>query len=119
MSKHTPGPWICEPIQDENLEIIGYDVAACDFEPRVWSDVCEVRANRSGPREVTEEEAKANANLIAAAPDLLEQLKAVYAMCKERQVAHGHGDYGDLFYYQEAFEQRVLAAIRKAEGGAA
>ena len=54
--KHTPGPWqvhhenkVCRVIRDEQLEIIG------------WCDVNN----------------EANANLIAAAPDMYEALKNV------------------------------------------
>ena len=93
MSKHTPGPWT-QGIKDNtcvwldgNVEIDGMTMMS-NFS--LWID-CNTEAN---------------ARLVAAAPDLLEALKAMIAAhvvpstaCKERP----------------AYEQAV-AAIAKAEG---
>lgn len=72
--KHTPGPWFIKPVSNAtvegNLNIIqtesptgkGYHISYSTS----WDD-----------NEDTKIEAKANANLIAAAPDLLEALQAM------------------------------------------
>ncbi|WP_123138887.1 hypothetical protein [Enterobacter genomosp. O] len=84
--KHTPGPWFIKPVSNAtvegNLNIIqtesstgkGYHVSYSAS----WDD-----------NEVTKLEAQANANLIAAAPDLLEALQELIFLyehdegCKE------------------------------------
>ena len=70
--KHTPGPWFIKPVSNAtvegNLNIFqtesstgkGYHVSYS----AAWDD-----------NEVTKIEAQANANLIAAAPDLLNELQ--------------------------------------------
>ena len=68
MSKHTPGPWeVVEDIRDEDEEFqytAGFDICSYDGVSVVG---CE---GISGGSEVE----RANANLIAAAPDLLKAL---------------------------------------------
>ena len=65
MGKHTPGPW--EVRLSMGSQSIAYDISSDD------GRVC------SSPRWATprEDEALANARLIAAAPDLLEALEAI------------------------------------------
>lgn len=66
--KHTPGPWTAKPISDEfinqfddhDVNIVTSDGLACAV------SICQ--------GDITEDMAKANANLIAAAPDLLAAL---------------------------------------------
>lgn len=98
--KHTPGPWFIKPVSNAtvegNLNIIqtesstgkGYHVSYS----AAWDD-----------NEVTKIEAQANANLIAAAPDLLEALQEVV------KVLDGAGC--------EAATVKAKAAISKALGG--
>ena len=63
MSKHTPGPWHIDPAAE--YDAAEYDINAKDSDiASVWQD------NKSD-----DQEAEANANLIAAAPELLEALK--------------------------------------------
>ena len=66
MSKHTPGPWTF----DNELEFI-----CTDTPPYGEWDVAKVNIVRA--------EAKANARLIAAAPDLLETVKRLREMCAD------------------------------------
>ena len=66
-SKHTPGPWDCSQVHVDNGNFwIG---TAKDYIGELYpanSDLC-----------ISEEEAEANARLIAAAPVLLEALKGM------------------------------------------
>ena len=66
MSKHTPGPWIF----DNEIGLIRTDTP-----PYGEWDVAKVNIVRA--------EAKANARLIAAAPDLLETVKRLREMCAD------------------------------------
>ena len=71
MSEHTPGPWIVA------LNIDGvYAGTLSVVKSAVGSEIC-------GPRQIRPQakELEANANLIAAAPDLLEALKAILTIC--------------------------------------
>jgi len=92
MSAHTPGPWI----------IRGNSIIADETEERL-----EMRVRiHSGSRE----DIKANARLIAAAPDLLSELTALLAMCERQDDFNDDSDGGML--------DRARAAIAKATGAA-
>ncbi len=87
---HTPGPWATAR-GFEGQTVVGSDgvlVADCSIIDRL--------GQRTGP------ECTANARLIAAAPDLLEALKAVVAIADRRTVEF----------------DAAHAAIAKAEGAA-
>ena len=84
---HTPGPWAVESFTDS------YEVAVEE------SLVTIAAVRRFSGRE------RANARLIAAAPELLEA-------CRWVEQAQRDGDYMTAF-------RAVSAAIAKAEGGAA
>lgn len=66
MNKHTPGPWHVVPYGDGNQKVV------CSDEAGNWRIA--FMATSSGSREELAE-IKANARLIAAAPELLEALK--------------------------------------------
>ena len=83
MSKHTPGPWHTAGDQGVQIRSEKHQIA------KIWT----MRGN----------EWKANARLIAAAPDLLASLEEVLAYCRE----HGH-DWACMAEAQ--------AAINKATG---
>lgn len=102
MSKHTEGPWETAKkfdhqhyieVQHKNLNMPG---AASGVVARV---TC---------RQTWQAEQEANARLIAAAPDLLEELTSLLAMC-ERQT--DFNDDGDGYMFD-----RCRAAINKATG---
>ncbi len=67
MTEHTPGPWHV----DKSLHRLVYDANGVGV-GEAWHGVNE--------REYVEEEA--NARLFAAAPDLLEALKAIYRVAE-------------------------------------
>jgi len=62
MSKHTPGPWLCHPY-------------VLDGETFIF--------NNSGTEHIADVVSEANAQLIAAAPDLLEALQLYVDLCKQ------------------------------------
>lgn len=88
---HTPGPWTIKQATSSAMVSVyagGLNVAC------------------TGSANVEEDNAHANARLIAAAPDLLAIVKA------ELDSGRNFGGDGDLY-------KAARAAIRKAEGGAA
>lgn len=93
-AKHTPGPWVVDPTGSAG----GFEVNST-ADP--WKAIVTVEANCLGAGEVSESEAEANAQLIAAAPDLL-------AVCK-RIVAGGMS-------YPKYDRDLAAAAVAKAEG---
>lgn len=60
MSKHTPGPWVAEPVGGKGSWVKG---STGEWAALACGD--------------TSESAEANARLIAAAPDMLEALNAI------------------------------------------
>jgi hypothetical protein len=95
MSKHTPGPWQWTKGDKYSYPRVGdsADHTIAD----VWDD--------SSLAVVSREQGEANAQLIAAAPELLEALKLIYA-----DMERGHS----INPYEH--KATVLAAIAKAEG---
>lgn len=65
----TPGPWAVRPHwSDDSMREVYPTRPGKELQFGAWSDIAEVREGGEG------ESAEANARLIAAAPDLLEQL---------------------------------------------
>ena len=82
--RHTPGPWSLQPIGDESeCNVLG------------------------AGRELIATVSDNDANIIAAAPDLLEQLKNALIFI---ETVHGGSNDG-------AVQEDIRAAIAKAEGG--
>lgn len=104
MSTHTPGPWIFNTTYDSDggnvTDKSGRYIACCDG--------CDIPGT-SG--EVSVAEAKANAQLIAAAPDLLEAL--VYA--RDEIAMRVEEDGGNAYSVKKAC-RKIDEAIAKAEG---
>lgn len=97
MSKHTPGPWVVGENQDHDA------IMASDYYVATVHDACGIESN--------DETSRANAKLIAAAPDLLEALRCSVAAFEGDTIDEIEADYGI------ATAQRVdmaRAAIRKA-----
>ena len=111
MSKHTPAPWYRIPRGDEWSRWGRGDIGTKEPKPETmdgdnWWTVASVNGLR--------DEADANANLIAAAPELLEALiDAEAKLC----VAEYHLDRGEddsIMFETEILNAR--AAIAKARG---
>lgn len=93
MSEHTPAPWKYYPPTSENPSKV--NVSACDGQVDIYNAPLTT-------------ETKANARLIAAAPELLDALKSLNDA--EWMVTHDWG--GDRAFIINKVEQ----AIAKAEG---
>lgn len=100
-TQHTPGPWTVDVSLPGIVEIR-------DSEKRM---LCTVYAPDYTNHPVTAEEAEANANLIAAAPELLEALEDAvrWCGCSLREKESGH--------CIDCFAPHALEVIAKAKGG--
>ena len=113
MSKHTPGPWSVPHFADEN------STCACSY---VYSDSQRgfgaIATVQFGGEHESYETAKANANLIAAAPDLLDALEKVLAMgITFHSAIEENIDYDGIVDF-EAWGKEARAAIAKSRGEA-
>jgi hypothetical protein len=107
MSKHTPGPWVAS---SRNSSVVGWPVVG-----RNGRSIC----NLTMPRAVSvtpayEEESRANAHLIEAAPDMLAALKSL----RDDPItfAGDKRDHSILEDYRELILPLINEAIAKAEG---
>jgi len=95
MSKHTPGPW--------RAEMNGFcRMAVIDKKYRYLT-------YKAGSDRMSDEELEANANLIAAAPDLLEALKRMFSTIEDSHIPGAPGSPIEM----------ARAAIDKATGESA
>ena len=95
---HTPGPW-----RFDEKQIHG-DVMA--FDPERSRAVCVAQIHNERTAGTPNEQARANARLIAAAPELLAELKKALEFVV---ATHGGENDGDI-------QEDIRAAIQKAEG---
>ena len=101
MSNHTPGPWFVE----DNDRAISSN-AATDI---ALVNMANIRYGWDGPDFLTASHRAANAQLIAAAPELLEALK----YCRNK-IAFMQ-EFGEWYSPERAIE-KADAAIAKATG---
>ena len=97
--KHTPGPWVLKDADQRLTRNIGVKQIGVGVTP-----ICEIDLGNCDPS-YPEYIAMANANLIAASPDLLEALKKWSVFMQDNYSPD------DISWYQE-----TLKAIAKAEG---
>ena len=95
MSKHTPGPWTF----DNGIEFICTDTSS---HGEWYGDWAVARVN------ILKAEAKANARLIAAAPELLDALKLMRDAFLDTEGSHGT--------LEQTATDAADAAIAKATG---
>ena len=98
MNKHTPGPWAfvaADDISSEHRYISSHWVSGPFTDESQYRTICDIAKWDTQERQI------ANAQLIAAAPDLLEALEAVLEC----------GSTTDQWWMDKA-----KAAINKAEG---
>lgn len=98
-AKHTPGPWFVGKIPGKSGKTIH-----CGALPNGGLNVIARTA-----RHLVQRNAKANARLIAAAPDLLEALEELLGIAFHPNVS------GNVYV---SSEDRARAAIAKAKGAA-
>ena len=101
MSKHTPGPWRWDT-EYQGLYNMDAPEAVLEFEP--WEGMRLEYHKDQGRRE-------ANANLIAAAPDLLEALEAL-----KREIILSDVDMDYIAEHFQPHIDKAAAAIAKARG---
>jgi hypothetical protein len=112
MSKHTPGPWIVTPqINRVSHRSPSGSIRAVATAHVAWFVADDGSLHKSGRKAeaISENEAIANARLIAAAPELLEALDTLTAVVGLTPIA------GNKVALQEAFDL-ARAAIVKATG---
>lgn len=109
--KHTPGPW---EIDGHNLTAVIHNEGSVTW-PQ-WKHVCNCDYGYADPEKHFEEN-KANAHLIAAAPEMLEALESVMRLqklieypndVKECHVGEAMAVSGML--------QKVIRVVNKAKG---
>lgn len=104
-NKHTPGPWT---VYDKRYLFTDNEGSASIRFGDIW--IADVHGAHVGPQ--TKEEADANISLIAAAPELLQALKALSSVVGLTAFKYE----GQRAVLQEAYDI-ARDAIAKAEGG--
>lgn len=99
MSKHTQGPWELMETQG----VMTFPILDI-FQSSTGKSVCSVSNSMKAAKELPPDEIDANARLIAAAPELLEALKAIF---EDNCFYHKTGD--------ERAYRLATQAIAKAE----
>lgn len=109
MAKHTRGPWqiLPEEVDKPYIRIRGTMLGGRFKVANVLTPVYE------GVHEREAEETRANARLIAAAPDLLEALEAAYPII-ERELYAQNAAYGPNFSQGKAEHVRNAVARARA-----
>ena len=111
MAEHTPGPWVVGgPYPGTSVCVVVDGGCGGEYpEPPVWEPICILDQRTEGE---PNQQAQANARLIAAAPDLLAACKRTHEILEQ----WGPERRGETL---ELLHARLEAAILKAEGGAA
>lgn len=95
--KHTPGPWVVDP--DSPTDISPADDLRLGI-------ACISHADEAGGRWIFGEQSKANAKLIAAAPDLLQALVALHESLTQ---LNDSGDVGRMVADQVEIARAAIA----------
>ena len=107
---HTPGPWTMHPRFDDGAEVRA-------LAPVAWCGAASTHG-ASSSQSIDAAEARANAHLIAAAPDLLAALRSAEAALSD--IGDADREPGDDVAWCEARAAEALplvrAAIAKAKG---
>ena len=119
-SKHTPGPWEASPWDDPERTNAPYLVQRDDRASRYTPGgcapiICEI-VNPDGATDTTE--ARANAALIAAAPDMYEALASAQKLFDEWEETDPCEDVSEAIVFIENVRAALgyFAALVKAEG---
>lgn len=110
--KHTPGPWVVGASDFlEQWVCIDAPIGDRDLDYKSWEGIAMAYGCEESPSKGLEK-AKANAQLIAAAPELLEVLESICAM-----QARNYGDATQTHLDLPYLTDKARAAIAKAKGG--
>ena len=119
-SAHSPTPWIIKQpgqFDKERIAVVFSNGQSIENQP-VYSAVAFIGVNRSlNMRNQPGEREQANARLIAAAPDLLESVKAAKHQIEHLANHYMSEGFGEWIVNNPALI-KVRAAITKAEGKA-
>lgn len=102
MNKHTPGPWVLKHIAGSNFAVQRFEIRSGSGMPNPIFN-----KDTSAIDGTTVCMSPQDANLIAAAPDLLSVLAEVMSCCGPRELK-------DIFGYE--WFQKAESAIAKARG---
>lgn len=102
MSKHTPGPWA---VHSAYPWIIKQDADVPFIQPDSGVTICSTMGHENSGFFPTPEEGRANARLIAAAPELLDVARMALLFARGEAMPTG-----------AQLEAAALSAIAKAEG---
>ena len=109
-TKHTPGPWA---VAAENFIKHAAFVFADTEEEKIICKMCFGGASASEPEL---KEARANAKLIAAAPEMLEALKEVSKLINSTYGIEGHVAGVARSWEKTGIDKMIRDVIAKAEG---
>ena len=116
MGKHTPGPF---EVQDPMGSDVGLWVVQAGLEAYEWSCIAIVCRDddRTGKHFITKAEQKANADLFAAAPEMLEAGKRLLNYATLEEILTNASRHDDSVFGIRLGDLRTLAAaIAKVEG---
>ncbi len=107
--KHTPGPWKVRPHWSDEARFEVYPDRVVEF--GAPAEIADVSGHSASDIDVEIAEAYANANLISAAPDLLEAVQETLRLFR-----YNTDDASDAADFAADVELKLEAAIAKAEG---
>jgi len=105
MSEYTKGPWLIAEEDSRFIYALG---------PQ-GTNLFWCKVDKAGPEKISDSEAKANARLIAAAPELLEVLIEVFE-CSQLVPCTANPESAACFLMDANIMDLVRAAIAKAKG---
>lgn len=111
MTKFTPGPWAVFEHRDHSGLEVGPPYSDTEYNGALKGNVKDVCTIRSLERFSPTDEQRANARLIAAAPELLALLVEMESELQPGPT--GGNDYHDAW---QVFGEKIRSAIAKAEG---
>lgn len=102
MSGHTPGPWIIRDGDEWTHDVVTHHGELPDGSPNAWN-VASINGRR--------DEARANLNLVGAAPDLLEACEAYMSMLRG-QIRDGRPASATAHYQIQLMMEQAIARAK-------
>jgi hypothetical protein len=112
--KATPGPWFCGDEDEDTAGVEYIDVHAGSYGDRSYTTIAHVQAPWAGDDwQALDNATRANARLIAAAPDLYDALDPTNVRKAARLLTDaGHGLHAGLLVLMADAQERALAKAR-------